>query len=147
MIQTITQNIFHQKKGNRAMEKKAQNEITQNKDLKDSKNKQLRRAILLPIHPNYLLYILKGKKTLEIRKKFPKDYVGWVYIYCTKKDELCRIQKLCHNDRFICGKDFDNRDFPHLHSGYNGKGKVVARFWCDDVHTFNFFEIRKVSSN
>lgn len=50
MIQTITQNIFHQKKGNRAMEKKAQNEITQNKDLKDSKNKQLRRAILLPIH-------------------------------------------------------------------------------------------------
>ena len=91
------------------------------------------KSILMSIQPKWVAKILNGEKTIEVRKKFPKDYVGWVYIYCTKKDDLCRIQKLCHNDRFICGKDFDNRDFPHLHSGYNGKGKVVARFWCDKV--------------
>lgn len=91
------------------------------------------KAILMSIQPNWVAKILNGEKTIEVRKKFPKDYVGWVYIYCTKKDDLCSMQKLCHNDRFICGKDFDNRDFPHLHSGYNGKGKVVARFWCDKV--------------
>lgn len=113
MIQTITQNIFHQKKGNRAMEKKAQNEITQNKDLKDSKNKQLRRAILLPIHPNYLLYILKGKKTLEIRNTCPKEWLEYlhsdgerpedidVYLYCTKKAPEMTIEGIPANGRVV----------------------------------------------
>lgn len=113
MIQTITQNIFHQKKGNRAMEKKAQNEITQNKDLKDSKNKQLRRAILLPIHPNYLLYILKGKKTLEIRNTCPKEWLDYlhsdgerpedidVYLYCTKKAPEMAIEGIPANGRVV----------------------------------------------
>ena len=91
------------------------------------------KAILMSIQPQWVAKILNGEKTIEVRKKFSKDYVGWVYIYCTKKDELGRIRKLCHNDRFICGKDFNIKDFPKLLSGYNGKGKVVARFWCDDV--------------
>ena len=42
------------------------------------------KAILMSIKPKYVAKILNGEKTIEIRKKFPKDYVGWVYIYCTK---------------------------------------------------------------
>ena len=42
------------------------------------------KSILMSIQPQWLAKILNGEKTIEIRKKFPKDYVGWVYIYCTK---------------------------------------------------------------
>ena len=92
------------------------------------------KSILISIKPKWVAKILNGEKTIEIRKRFPKDYRGWVYIYCTKADDLCKICKISR-DRYICGKDYDNREFPHLHSGYNGKGKVVARFWCDKVET------------
>jgi len=90
------------------------------------------KAILISIQPQYVAKILNGEKTIEIRKKFPKNYVGWVYIYCTKKDSLCCIRQI-GSDRYICGKDFNKKDFPRLSSGYEGKGKVVARFWCDKV--------------
>lgn len=90
------------------------------------------KAILLAIRPEWLAKILNGEKTIEVRKKFPKDYVGWVYIYCTKEDDLGCIKKIA-KDKYVCGKDFDISDFNYLASGYNGKGKVVARFWCDKV--------------
>lgn len=86
----------------------------------------------MSIKSKWVAKILNGEKTIEIRKRFPKDYRGWVYIYCTKEDDLCCIKRI-DKDRYICGKDFDTRDFPQLASGYNGKGKVVARFWCDKV--------------
>ena len=90
------------------------------------------KTILISIKPKYVSLILNGIKTIEIRKRFPSDYRGWVYIYCTKEDDLFCIKRI-DKDRYICGKDFDTRDFPQLASGYNGKGKVVARFWCDKV--------------
>lgn len=90
------------------------------------------KSILMSIRPKWVAKILNGEKTLELRKSFPKDYRGWVYIYCTKEDSLCCIKRI-DRDRYICGKDFDLRDFPHLSSGYDGKGKVVARFYCDNV--------------
>ena len=90
------------------------------------------KSILSSIRPKWVAKIFNGKKTIEIRKKFPKDYVGWVYIYCTKEDDLGCIKKIA-KDKYVCGKDFDINDFNYLASGYNGKGKVVARFWCDKV--------------
>ncbi len=49
-----------------------------------------------------------------MRKRFPSDYVGWVYIYCTKSD----IKGARENFYF---------------EEFNRLGKVVARFWCDEV--------------
>lgn len=92
------------------------------------------KAILMSIKPKWVAEILNGNKTIEIRKRFPKDYVGWVYIYCTKEDDLGCIKKIS-KDKYVCGKDFDIKDFNYLASGYNGKGKVVARFWCDKIDT------------
>ena len=99
----------------------------------------MNKAVLLSVKPEWVAKILNGEKTIEVRKLFPKDYVGWVYIYCCKNDNLCRISKI-PQDRYICGKDFDTRDFPHLSSGYDGKGKVVARFWCDKVREIYNYE-------
>lgn len=42
------------------------------------------KSILISIKPRFVADILNGKKTLEIRKTCPKNFEGWVYIYCTK---------------------------------------------------------------
>ena len=47
------------------------------------------KAVLLSIRPEWCDLILRGKKTMEIRKNYPKHLYGKgksfkVYIYCTK---------------------------------------------------------------
>ena len=61
--------------------------------------------------------ILNGEKTIEVRKKFPKEYKGWVYIYCTKDKEKM----------FVYPKILISPNH------YEANGKVVARFYCDKV--------------
>ena len=86
------------------------------------------KAIIISIRPQHVVNILNGLKTLEIRKKFPKDYVGWVYIYCCAEDKN--------------GYLIRNRSTKKMEYTYNGfvasvcwlaNRKVVARFWCDNV--------------
>lgn len=77
------------------------------------------KAILMSIKPKYVAKILNGDKTIEVRKKFPKYYVGWVYVYCTKDTKNCLFNK-------------------------NFNGKVVARFWCDKVYDI---EVEENDSN
>ena len=55
-----------------------------------------------------------------------------MYIYCTKEDSLGRIKDLPH-DRYFVDCVETPEDFEKMDSGYDGKGKVVARFWCDKV--------------
>lgn len=69
------------------------------------------KAILISIKPQWVAKILNGEKTIEIRKKFPKDFVGWVYIYCTKDKKYANL----------------------INRGGFLTGMVVARFWCDKV--------------
>lgn len=97
------------------------------------------KSILMSIKPQWVMKILNGEKTIEIRKKFPKDYVGWVYIYCTKQDSLGRIKDIPHDRYFVDCVDTP-QDFEKMDSGYDGKGKVVARFWCDRVDEFYDFD-------
>lgn len=77
------------------------------------------KAIMISIQPKWVEKILNGEKTIEVRKKFPADYVGWVYIYCTKgKQEI--------------GKFNTKGSYEH-----SLNGKVVARFWCDKVDCYD----------
>ena len=69
------------------------------------------KSILLSIRPQWVEKILNGKKTIEVRKRFPKDYVGWVYIYCTKDKKYANL----------------------INRGGFLTGMVVARFYCDKV--------------
>ena len=93
------------------------------------------KSILMSIQPKWVAKILNGEKTIEVRKKFPKDYVGWVYIYCTKDQGRYGETQLLYNfktEEYFIGKDLDN----HNHNDIcylNQNGKVVARFWCDKV--------------
>lgn len=73
------------------------------------------KAILISIRPQWVAKILNGEKTIEIRKKFPSDYVGWVYIYCTKDKKYANL----------------------INRGGFLTGMVVARFWCDKVEEIN----------
>ena len=87
----------------------------------------------MSIRPQYVAKILNGNKTIEIRKKFPKDYVGWVYIYCCKnKPNLYRHFKgeflLLKETKKIC----------------LWNGKVVARFWCDKVEPAYKFYVEEL---
>ena len=97
------------------------------------------KAIMISIRPEWIAKILNGKKTIEIRKRFPKDYVGWVYIYCTKEQGLARLYNGRWNDTFVCEKDITDNEFKRMYSGYDGKGKVVARFWCDKVEETHIY--------
>lgn len=83
----------------------------------------MNKSVLLSIRPEWVLKILTHKKTIEVRKQFPKDYKGWVYIYCTK------------GKPYFYG-DENGLWVSHLIGSpneYHWNGKVVARFWCDNV--------------
>ena len=73
------------------------------------------KALLMSIKPKWVTKILNEEKTIEIRKKFPKDYVGWVYIYVIK------------------GKPCLTKSNETKTGLLDLNGKVVARFWCDKV--------------
>ena len=77
------------------------------------------KQIMLSIKPKWVAKILNGEKTIELRKRFPLNYRGWVYLYCTKgKEKLMR---------------WYNGKFNTNYGGDIWNCKVVARFWCDNV--------------
>lgn len=90
------------------------------------------KYLLISIQPQHVYNILIGKKTLELRKTVPKDFKGWVYIYCTKtKPYLHRTEKdilkeYPNTERFILNDDPMVAGFDILN------GHVVARFWFDE---------------
>ena len=84
------------------------------------------KSILLSIRPQWLVKILNGEKTIEVRKLFPKDYVGWVYLYCSKNGgTLCPSYKSDNTMRYVVIKD--------KYDDVITNGHIVARFWCDKV--------------
>lgn len=94
------------------------------------------KAILMSIRPQWVAKILNGEKTIEIRKKFPKDYVGWVYIYATHNGGL--LTDNGENHYYIV----ESQQCKKLvkKNGIVINGKVVARFWCDKVDEFYDFD-------
>lgn len=85
------------------------------------------KAILMSIQPQWVCKILNGEKTIEVRKKFPKDYVGWVYIYCTK-GKLPIMEYINRGVHSVIADIKFDKNFK-----YYLNGTVVARFWCNKV--------------
>ena len=88
------------------------------------------KSILLSIRPEWVEKILNGEKTIEVRKRFPKDYIGWVYIYCTKDRKAYLSQDTETHYSIFKLKDIE-KCYKDKYCGFNGK--VVARFWCHKV--------------
>ena len=87
------------------------------------------RAILLPIKPEHAFNILKGNKTLELRKTIPKGFKGWVYCYVTKaKPELLKIDK-GHYKLSQCNTNAFNKI----------NGTIPFRFWFDEYETYHLY--------
>lgn len=98
----------------------------------------MNKAILISIRPEYLVNILNGKKTLELRKTVPKDYVGWVYLYCTHTPKHHHVYDLTYVNngvRFYSVVHHNKRSL--VPEGYLN-GKVVARFWFDEYEAYYF---------
>ena len=85
------------------------------------------KAILLSIKPKYVVKILNGKKTIEVRKRFPKDYKGWVYIYCTKDSKMNFVKECWTNSYTNFAKEVEIGNSTLLN------GKVVAKFTLKEV--------------
>lgn len=92
------------------------------------------KAILMSIQSKWLAKILNGEKTVELRKRFPKDYRGWVYLYCT----LGRPYLGYDYDFYKVGEDdYEEYNIYELHDTRGDwtylNGKVVCRFWVANI--------------
>lgn len=106
----------------------------------------MNKQIMISIRPEHAVNILNGKKTLELRKSVPKDFIGWVNVYVSKagkrrfrvmhqvffSDYLFKTQKgdyKCDcNFELWLDKNIENPKERELN------GKVVARFWFDETY-------------
>lgn len=104
------------------------------------------KAIMMSIRPEWVAKILNGEKTIEIRKKFPKDYVGWVYIYCTKGKQLVDCPQWVENE--LSHQLWYDKDIALLEGSQALlNGKVVARFWVDKVEEIYNKLIREITND
>lgn len=94
----------------------------------------MRNSVVVSIHPQFVGSIMNGNKTLEIRKSIPKDFNGWVYIYCTLKDiENARL--IDFNTFALITKKFTRYQYVDLNISHISfalrdylNGKIAARF-------------------
>lgn len=84
-------------------------------------------SVLISIKPEWLEKIIKGEKTIEVRKSAPKEVPFRAYIYCTKSKEYEVTVDEVRDD----GKE----------RHHSGKGKVVAMFVCDKVEEFHEWKL------
>ncbi len=96
------------------------------------------KSILFNVASTQLINILNGTQTTLLTKRLPKDFVGWVYLYCTKgkpylfdcidfhKEILEKLEPNHKRPRFIT-ELFDLR-IPLM---WERNNKIVARFWWD----------------
>lgn len=105
------------------------------------------KEIVLSIKPEHLENILEGKKTLELRKTVPKNFVGWVNLYCTKSMFLVDVLPFYEamdvpleargNDRY----DTLPKSWNTVMHGTPIQGKIVARFWFDNYIDLSYYRL------
>lgn len=105
------------------------------------------KLILQSIKPQYCELIVKGKKTIEVRKTRPKlDVPFKVYIYETKFINRCKDCEYCSFESIVMSRMKDvckyeennwkitslsSRCFQNKYSG----GKVIGEYVCDRIDT------------
>ena len=84
------------------------------------------KAIILVLSPKECINLFNGDLSVLARKKFSKDYVGWVYVYCAKKAPYGVISIKWAGE-------------------HNMLGKVVARFWCNKVEEIRYGRLKDLT--
>ena len=91
----------------------------------------MKKVIVMSVRPEWLAKILNGEKTVEIRTRVPKDFVGEIHLACTKgKPYLYNFAKLDYG----LSNEIINQPF---HTILNGK--VVAKV------DYNYKNVERIS--
>ena len=86
--------------------------------------------------------VVNGAQTIILVEKFPRDYTGWVYLYCDKKGTLW-LRRDIDKEAELYGIDMTKKCYiascdPNRHSTfkynrYDLSGHIVVRVWCEKV--------------
>ena len=110
------------------------------------------KSLMISIRPKHLVNILNGNKTLELRKTVPKDFKGWVYLYCTKARQCTKVSSFIYvcddelyklpNGKIKYGSSVELMSYEGDEYNKNNflNGKVVARFWFDEHIAYKYYE-------
>lgn len=94
----------------------------------------MNKAILMSIQPKWLVKILNGEKTIEIRKTMPKcDLPIDVYLYCTKGH--WSLHRYEHDGKWFIGF------YKKLGKSNAHNGKVIAKFTLNKVEEITLEEV------
>ena len=103
------------------------------------------KSVLISIQPKWCELILKGKKTVEVRKTRPKLETPFkCYVYQTKgKEKLIDIIKdgdICYGEIYHGKPVFIKMREDSVYAGLFGrKQKVIGEFVCDTIVTDKTF--------
>lgn len=103
------------------------------------------KSVLISIQPKWCELILKGKKTVEVRKTRPKLETPFkCYVYQTKgKEKLIDIIKdgdICYGETYHGKPVFIKMREDSVYAGLFGrKPKVIGEFVCDTIVTDKTF--------
>ena len=62
------------------------------------------KSVLISIQPKWVEKIVKGEKTIEVRKTAPQEVPFKAYIYCTKeKKQVGKLQTMAKAKPFMVG--------------------------------------------
>ena len=83
------------------------------------------KSVLIAIRPQWVEKIASGQKTIEVRKTAPKEVPFKAYIYESRNGG--------HRCKHCNEKDSCYSYAPKNVGCYNGMGKVIGEFICDNV--------------
>nr|DAF62899.1 MAG TPA: hypothetical protein [Caudovirales sp. ctu3532] len=105
------------------------------------RDESVKRAVLISIRPKWCEKIASGKKTIEVRRNFPKlDVPFKVYIYCTRQKLLMKSNvsgNLCVERGKKCKEVLESRGMTEY------SGKIIGEFVCrtmEEFTTLDYYE-------
>lgn len=88
------------------------------------------KSILLSIKPKYVELIASGEKTIEVRKTAPQEVPFKAYIYESRNGG--------HRCKHCNEKDSCYSYAPKNVGCYNGRGKVIGEFICNNASELDY---------
>lgn len=88
------------------------------------------KSILLSIKPKYVELIARGEKTIEVRKTAPQEVPFKCYIYESRNGG--------HRCKHCNEKDSCYSYAPKNVGCYNGRGKVIGEFICNNASELDY---------
>jgi len=99
----------------------------------------MKKEMLISDRPKWSCKIMNFEKDWEVRRKVDPNFRGWVNVYCTLKGGRL-LELLDCEQRYKLERECDEEDLCASCDILNGK--VVARYYCDDIYVFDIQDPR-----